>query len=452
MSDTTTSADGTPGAATAVPAQSAGSSTGHAAYYHGSHQWFHGDHRRIGGPEAWLIWVLATTFVVWLFAIQTGYAVVSPDIQNDASLTIGQIGLAASIYTWVFALVQFFSGALLDRFGPRPLMAIAVAFVTVGAFLYAGTTNFGTLATAQAVLAIGSSFGFVGAGYLGGNWFGAAKYGLMFGLVQTFASLGSAIGQPLILATLDNLTWQELLVAFGVFGVILTVLFFAFVRNPAPAPGVVVEKPKGNVFANILRDLGKAFSNVRVVLASILAGASFGAMLAVGTLWGPRIMEARGAETDFATVLTALAWLGLAVGAPLANIVSNRWGSRKWPAFYALVLQALAIALVIYLPEEGKGAALTLMFAIGFFAGGHMLGFTIAGEVVPGRLVGSASAIVNGICFIVGGLLQSIPSQLLPDDADLADFQTALWLIPVVVVIGAIASLFISEKKPATAA
>ena len=70
------------------------SSSGHAAYYHGSHRWFEG-HRTIGGPEAWLIWVLATTFVVWLFAIQTGYAVVSPDIQKTAHLTIAQVGLAA---------------------------------------------------------------------------------------------------------------------------------------------------------------------------------------------------------------------------------------------------------------------------------------------------------------------------------------------------------------------
>ncbi|SFR71659.1 Sugar phosphate permease [Agromyces sp. CF514] len=426
-------------------------STGHAAYHHASKGWFSG-HRVIGGPEAWLIWVLATTFVVWLFAIQTGYAVVSPDIQKTASLTIAQIGLAASIYTWVFALVQFFSGALLDRFGSRPLMAIAVAFVAVGAFLYAGTTNFATLAIAQTVLAIGSSFGFVGAGYLGGKWFGAAKYGLMFGLVQTFASLGSAIGQPVILAALDNLTWQELLVAFGGFGVLLVVLFFAFVRNPAPQPGEPVEAAHGNVFGEIFRDLGKSFADIRVDLSAVLAGASFGAMLAVGTLWGPRIMEARGAETGFATLLTALAWLGLAIGAPIVNVVSDRWHSRKWPAFWGLLLQALAIALVIYLPVEGKGFALVLMFAIGFFAGAHMLGFTIAGESVPGSLVGSASAIVNGVCFIIGGLLTSIPSALLPDEPTLADFQSALWLLPAVVVVGALAAIAISEKPRAAAA
>jgi len=420
-------------------------SSGHAAYAHGADKWF-GTHRKVGGPEAWLIWVLATVFVVWLFAIQTGYAVVSPDIQVSANLTIAQIGLAASIYTWVFAIVQFFSGALLDRFGSRPLMAVAVGLVTIGAFLYAGTTSFATLAIAQAVLAIGSSFGFVGAGYLGGKWFDAAKYGLMFGLVQTFASLGSAIGQPLILGALAHLSWQQLLVAFGTFGVLLVVLFVVFVRNPSAeetAPAV----HEGHVLRNILRDLGTSFANPKVVLSAILAGASFGAMLAMGVLWGPRIMEARGAETSFATVLTAMAWLGLAVGAPLVNVVSDRWHSRKWPALVGLLLQALAIVLVVYLPSEGNGAALILMFAIGFFAGAHMLGFTIAAEAVPGRLIGSASAIVNGVCFIVGGLLTSVPSALLPADPVLADYQAALWLMPAVVVVGAVAALVIREQR-----
>lgn len=425
------------------------SSTGHAAYYHGSHRWFTGEHRRIGGPEAWLIWVLATVFVVWLFAIQTGYAVVSPDIQKTAGLTIAQVGLAASTYTWVFAVVQFFSGSLLDRFGTRPLMAIAVGFVTVGAFLYAATTNFGTLVIAQAVLAIGSSFGFVGAGYVGGKWFDAAKYGLMFGLVQTFASLGSAIAQPLIQDSLAALSWQQLLVAFGCFGVLLVILFIAFVRNPAPDPTVLTEKPQGSVFGSIFRDLGQAFANYRVILSSILAGVSFGAMLAVGTLWGPRIMDARGASVDFATILTALAWLGLAVGAPIVNVVSDKWRSRKWPAFWALLFQAIAIALVIYLPDVGNGAALIFMFAIGFFAGGHMLGFTISGEAVKGELIGSASAIVNGVCFIVGGLLTSIPSQFLPDKPTIADFQAALWLLPALVLVGCIAAAIMPEKKSA---
>ncbi|MGN6425723.1 MAG: MFS transporter [Leifsonia sp.] len=407
---------------------------------------------RLGGPQAWLIWVLATTFVVWLFAIQTGYAVVSPEIQRTAGLTLEQVGLAASIYTWVFAVVQFFSGALLDRYGSRPLLAIAVGFVTVGAFLYAGTTDFALLALAQAVLAIGASFGFVGAGYVGGHWFEAARYGLMFGLVQAFASLGSAVGQPAILALLQTLSWQQLLVAFGCVGVLLVLLFAVFVRDPAATDATAAAVPasaapdRRSVFAQILAELGRCFGNRQVVLAALLSAASFGTMLAVGTLWGPRIMEARGMSTAFATVLTAVAWLGLALGAPLANIVSNRWGSRKWPAAISLALQGIAIAAVVYLPVAASGLAVVLMFAVGLFSGAQMLGFTVAGESVAVGLIGSASAIVNGCCFIVSGLLTSIPSAFLPDAPDLADYRSVLWLMPAVLAGGVLASLLLRER------
>ncbi len=397
---------------------------------------------RIGGPEAWLIWVLATTFVVWLFAIQTGYAVVSPEIQDSAGLTLAQIGLAASVYTWVFAFVQFFSGSLLDRFGSRPLLGIAVALVAVGAFLYAGTTDFTTLALAQAVLALGAAFGFVGAGYVGGKWFPAARYGLMFGLVQAAASLGSAVGQPFILFVLQSLSWQQLLVAFGTFGVLLAVLFFLIVRDPVTA-GQPASRDRPNVFAEILRDLGRCFANLNVVLSALFAGAAFGTMLALGTLWGPRIMEARGASTEFATILTALAWLGLAAGAPLVNIRSDRVGSRRRPAITWLALQTLAIAAVIYLPVESNGVAAVLMFAVGLFSGVQMLGFTVAGESIDASLIGSASAIVNGFCFLIGGMLTSIPSSFLPSDPMLQDYQRTLWLLPAVLVAGAVAAGFL---------
>ena len=136
-------------------------------------------------------------------------------------------------------------------------------------------------------------------------------------------------------------------------------------------------------------------------------------MLAVGVLWGPRVQGARSPGTDFAAVLSAMTWLGLAFGAPLVNVVSNRFHSRKWPSVIGMLLQAAAVTLFIYGPSNGAGASVVIMFAVGLFVGTHMLGFTIAGESVEGSLIGSASAIVNGVCFIVGGILEAVPAYML---------------------------------------
>ncbi|MGW4223516.1 MFS transporter [Streptomyces bauhiniae] len=416
---------------------------------HPGARYLHGPHRTIGGVEAWLVWSLCAVFVIWLFAIQTGYAVVSPEIQKTAALTVTQISLAGSIYTWAFALCQFFSGALLDRFGSRPLMAIAVALVTAGAFLYAQTSSMGTLVAAQIVLAVGSSFGFVGAGYVGGQWFPAARYGLMFGLVQCLASLGSAFGQPAISWQLRHVTWQQLLNGFGAAGVLLIVLFALLVRNPSPGPEQLAQATartsRPPLPASIFRDLGTCFRNRNVVLSAALAGVSFGSMLAMGVLWGPRVMEARGAATSLAAVLTAVSWLGLAVGAPLFNLLSDHWNNRRVPAVVGVLLQAVAVALLIYLPKETNSVSVVTMFCVGLFAGAHMLGFTVAGESVPAALVGSSAAIVNGVCFIIGGILQAVPGKLLPSDPDLTDYGHALLIMPILLVLGALAGFFIRE-------
>ena len=409
-------------------------------------------HSRIGGPEAWTIWVLATVFVVWLFAIQTGHGIVSPDFQRDAHLTISQVAVAASIYTWVFAVIQFFSGALLDRYGARPLLAISVGLVTAGAFLYAATVNVGTLVLAEVVLAVGASFGFVGAGYIGGKWFVAARFGIMFALVETCASVGSAISQPGISWLLSVMSWQQLLAGFGAFGVLLTVGFIVIVRNPVGAAGAIAGgqslRAGANLFTEILSRIGFCFANSRVVWSALFAGASFGTMLAVGVLWGPRVQQAHGVSAGVAATLTAAAWLGLAVGAPLVNLLSNHFRSRRWPALIGLILQAAAVTVFIYGPTSGA-AGVVVMFGVGLFAGTHMLGFTIAAESVSGTLIGSASAIVNGCCFIVGGLLIAIPSYVLPDEPTLADFRSALWIMPLTLLLGALCTLGIRTGIPA---
>ena len=72
---------------------------------------------QLGGARAWWVWTLSVLFVVYLFSVQTGYSVVNADIGRDVALSVTQISTIAAVYTWVFAVCQFFGGALLDRLG-----------------------------------------------------------------------------------------------------------------------------------------------------------------------------------------------------------------------------------------------------------------------------------------------------------------------------------------------
>jgi MFS family permease len=77
----------------------------------------------IGTRLAWWIWSLAVVFVIYVFSFQTGYSVVSSGVQKDVGLSVSQVATIAAVYTWAFALCQFFGGALLDRLGSRRVFA-----------------------------------------------------------------------------------------------------------------------------------------------------------------------------------------------------------------------------------------------------------------------------------------------------------------------------------------
>src|SRR5262245_21036192 len=130
----------------------------------------------LGGVRAWFVWILAVTFVVYYFSFQTGYAIVNASVQKDVGLSLAQVGTIAAVYTWIFAVCQFLSGALLDRLGAGAIIPASIALVTFGIFVFANAGGYGTLLLSQFIIAVGACSGFVGAGYIGGQWFGMAKF------------------------------------------------------------------------------------------------------------------------------------------------------------------------------------------------------------------------------------------------------------------------------------
>lgn len=361
-----------------------------------------------GGAQAWVVWVIAVAFVIYYFSFQTGYAIVNPAVKQDIGLSVAQVGIVAAIYTWVFALCQFFSGALLDRFGARRVLLPAILFVCVGVFIFANATSFETLLLSQLFIAIGACTGFVGAGYVGGKWFGMAKFSLMFGLVQFAASLFSAFNQNLLSWALESVSWRGLFNSVGVGGIALFIIAALRLRDPAP-----VEIPAGLSIGRFVSDVIQSLSEVarkpHIWVASAFGALCFGVMLALGVVWAPKLMMARGMDPATANMASSFLWLGLAAGCFFTPWVSDRLQNRKLPTIVGIVLQLVALSMLLYMPTLGATFDMALCFLFGFGNSAHMLAFSTASDVVEPRLIGTSAAIVNGMMFIVGGIMISRP-------------------------------------------
>jgi len=363
---------------------------------------------RIGGSHAWFVWVLAVTFVVYYFSFQTGYAIVNPSVQKDIGFSISQVATVAAAYTWTFAICQLISGALLDRVGAGKVIPASIALVTVGIFLFASAQSYQTLLLSQMIIAVGACSGFVGAGYIGGQWFGMAKFSFMFGLVQFAASFFSAFNQNLLGFALTRLEWRELFNFIGFFGIALFVLAALFVRNPTPVAAHPNEGA-GAFFTALGRSIVEVAKIPHVWMASAFGALCFGTMLSLGVVWGPKLLAVRGFDMSVANWAASLLWLGLAAGCFVVPKWSDIAKNRKLPMIVCTVLQLTALALLVYMPTMNVPLAMALCFIFGAGNAAHMLAFSTAADVVRPDRIGTSAAIVNGVMFMAGGILIARP-------------------------------------------
>jgi MFS family permease len=411
----------------------------------------------IGSAMAWWVWALSVTFVVFLFSFQTGYAIVNANVQKDIGLTVAQVGSIAALYTWAFAICQFFGGALLDRLGAHKVLPISIALVTIGIFMFANARSFEMLLLSQVVVAVGSCTGFVGAGYVGGKWFGMAKFSFMFGLVQVVAALTSAFSQNLIGLALDSMTWRALFNATAVFGIVLTIVGYIYIRDPKP----VVADMSGGIgefFASVVKSMAEVARIGHVWVASLVGALAFGAMLALGVVWMPKLLQVHGLSESTANLGASMLWLGLAAGSAVVPYWSDMIRRRKLPIVLGNAVQLAALLGLLYISGLGATAAIVLCFIFGFANASHMLAFSTAADVVQPSQIGTSAAIVNGIMFILGGILISRPGVRIglgleqgieARSLDLAQYAS----LPLVValVIALVISIVMKETYPAAA-
>ncbi len=366
--------------------------------------------QKIGGVYAWFVWVLSVVFVILLFAMQTGYAITSPYLQSSARLSLSQIGLAASVYTWVFAISQFMGGALLDRLGLKKVFTGSAVILTLGIFLFANAQDFFMLLVAQIMLAIGACTGFVGAGFIGGDWFGPAKFNFMFGLVQAVVALFSGFSQSLLNFILTDSNWRHVLNGFGVFGISLSVLFLFFMRNRTP---LVSSASKEHVIRGIMQSIWQVSKRSHVWFACVAGGTSFAVVLALGVVWLPKIFMAHAVSQSDANIYTSLLWIGLSAGSVVVTKLSDFLRGRKLILLASNIMTLLFFLILLYGPAQSSLLLATSSFILGFASAGHMLAFSTTADVVPSSEIGAASALVNGFMFILGGILIAVPGLLL---------------------------------------
>ncbi|TDZ92813.1 Major Facilitator Superfamily protein [Mycobacteroides salmoniphilum] len=84
---------------------------------------------------AWIIAAVAFVAVLAAAGFRSVPGVLMDPLHSEFGWSHGTIGLAMSINMTLFGLTAPFAAALMDRFGVRPVLAVALTLIAAGTFL-----------------------------------------------------------------------------------------------------------------------------------------------------------------------------------------------------------------------------------------------------------------------------------------------------------------------------
>jgi len=155
----------------------------------------------------------------------------APEIQQEFGIDNITKGVILSFFFWGYSLFQVPGGWLSERFGPRAILAILVAFwsvMTAAVGLAGSTASFMVLLF---LLGAGEAGAFPGATRAMQVWYPRRERGFCQGFTHSASRFGAAIAPPIIGLIIAALDWRWAFYLCGAVGLAWSAAWFLSYRN-----------------------------------------------------------------------------------------------------------------------------------------------------------------------------------------------------------------------------
>lgn len=414
---------------------------------------------------AWLICGLGAVFYSYEYFLRISPSVMESALRNHFNLSATGFGLLSAFYYYAYVPMQLPVGVLMDRFGPRRLITVACLICVAGTFMFADTFLFGIAAAGRFLVGLGSAFAFVGVLKLATIWLPEDKLAMVAGMATALGTIGAMIGDNLLGRMVTMMGWQQTVNFTALFGIGLIFVLWFGLRDQKRHRG---EGGTIHSFKTNMVDLGIIVRNKQIWINGMYGCLVYLPTTVFAELWGiPYFRHAHGLTESNANLCNSILFLGFTIGAPLMGYISDKIKRRKLPMCLGASGAAIIMMVVLYMPGLNVTSLSILMFILGLSYSVQSIVFAVGREVSPKEAAGTAIAMTNMIVMIGAMLLQPLVGRLLdwsllareasslsletlPVDKmqqlyTAVDYQFALSVIPLGILIGAFLTFFLRE-------
>lgn len=361
-------------------------------------------------------------------------------------ITAAELSVFTMVQLLVYACGQVPAGLLVDRLGPRTVLAIGATLMTLAQAGFAFSTNYPEGIAARVVLGAGDAMTFISVVRLIGLWMKPGSVALYIQLSGTVGQIGGIAAAIPLSALLQAHGWTTSYLLIAAIGPLVIAALLLVLRD-APTAKTVRGTPLTP--HEVSQNLRVAWRQPGTRLGFWVHFTLPFSATALGLLWGfPFLVKGEGLSHATAAALLSLLTFSAAVAGPVLG-----WfvGRHPWhrSTMSLVLIAAMAAIWAVVLAWHGT-APLSLLAALmlvcGFGGPASLIGIDMSRTSNAAHRQGSASGLVNTAGFfaalitVVGiGLILNVQgagtNYTLSAFRPALAFQYVLWLIGVIQIV-----------------
>ena len=349
---------------------------------------------------------LAAYFFV--FFVRTSLNVVQPDLQSTFGLSASQFSILTSLYFYTYALMQVPAGVLIDYWGPRKSISLAMVLASVGSWIFASARSFPVLLLGRFISALGVSPVYIAVLKLNSSWFLPAEFVALTGITTFIGNLGALVSSAPLAVLVSKIGWRNSFYAVGVITALIGVAALLLIKDKPSLAGFEDLKEETQLtWKETMNGLKTVLSRRQIWFPTLIYFFSLAPIMTLQAAWGvPLLQNLAHTSKITASYSVMLIAVGFMVAALLSGILTAKMGEFK----FAKVFLGTNMILMFVLLTASRWPFWCYpiwFFLTGFTSAGYMPVWNWGKEIAGTKFSGIGMALVNG-----GGFLGAAFGQL----------------------------------------
>lgn len=354
------------------------------------------------------IWVLSLTTLIYAFSFMDRVlmSIAAPALKAEMHLTDGQLGLLIGLaFALFYTILGIPIARLAERFSRVMIISVTIVLWSLMTIGCGTATNYAQLFAFRAGVGIGEAGSAPAAYSLLADYFSNKRRSLIFALYAGGVPIGvlmaSFIGAPLI----KNYGWQHAFFYVGIPGVLLGLLAFLTIKEPARgAAGSTASGDSVPRLTEVIRRMVSNGTSRNMLFAVMLGMFAMSAIFLFLPVYFVRVYGMNFGQAGLAFGI--IGGVGGLTGNILSGYLSDRLGKRNaaWHGYVpalGCIAAALLSGIAFMQPVAAAGVALLVGFAVGMnFWNGPA--FSVILSLLEPRMRATASALTLSAMALVG--------------------------------------------------